>query len=116
MSVKLSSWRPFGIGSGLTMDGHGDFAAGIGQAYTASGWEGVLKKQIEFYQLPGENYDSDAVARLYADLGDKDRAFQWLNKAYDDHLLLFIKSTNDYRSLHGDPRYTQTLRKMALPE
>jgi hypothetical protein len=100
----------------LTMDGQSDFAAAIGEAYTASGWEGVLKKQIEFYQVPGKNYDSDAVARCYADLGDKDRAFQWLNKAYDDHALLFIKSTTAFRSLHGDPRYAQILRKMGLPE
>jgi hypothetical protein len=56
------------------------------------------------------------VARAYADLGDKDRAFLWLDKAYDDHALLFIKSTTEYRSLHGDPRYTQMLRKMGLPE
>jgi tetratricopeptide (TPR) repeat protein len=100
----------------LTMDGNPELAAAIGKAYTASGWEGVLKKTIEFYQSPGANYDSDNVARAYAELGDKDRAFQWLNKAYDDHALLFIKSTNEYRKLHGDPRYTQMLRKMGLPE
>ena len=100
----------------LTMDGRSDLAAAIGQAYKANGWEGVLKKEIEFYQVPGDNYDSDGVARAYAELGDKDRAFQWLSKAYDDHALVFIKSTNEYFSLHGDPRYTQVLRKMGLPE
>jgi eukaryotic-like serine/threonine-protein kinase len=100
----------------LMMDEHHEFAASIGQAYTASGWEGVLKKEIEFYQVPGANYDSSAVACAYADLGDKDRAFQWLNKAYDDHFLLFIKAIPCFDSLHGDPRYTQILRKMGLPE
>ena len=46
----------------------------------------------------------------------KERAFQWLNKAYDDHFLLFIKAAQCFDSLHGDPRYTQILRKMGLPE
>jgi serine/threonine protein kinase/Tfp pilus assembly protein PilF len=99
-----------------TMEGHRDRAAAIGKAYASSGWEGVLRKEIEFYQVPGDNYDSYAVACAYADLGDKDRAFQWLNKAYDDHALLFIKSTTAYRSLHDDPRYAQILRKMGLPQ
>jgi Tfp pilus assembly protein PilF len=100
----------------LTMGGHSDLAVAVGKAYASSGWEGVLKKDIEIHQVPGKNYDSEAVAGDYADLGDKDRAFQWLNRAYDDHALLFIKTSNEYLNLHGDPRYTQMLRKMGLPE
>ena len=99
----------------LMMDERREFAASIGQAYTASGYQGVFKKEIEFYQVLGANYDSSAVACAYADLDDKDRAFQWLNKAYD-HFLLFIKAAQCFDSLHGDPRYTQILRKMGLPE
>jgi TolB-like protein/predicted Ser/Thr protein kinase len=100
----------------LTMDGDKKQADAVGQAYTSSGWEGVLRKEIEFYQQPGDNYDSDRVARLYSDLGDKENAFLWLNKAYEDHGLLFINSTPEYNNLRGDPRFTQIRRKMGLPE
>ena len=55
----------------LMMDEHREFAASIGQAYTASGYQGVFKKEIEFYQVLGANYDSSAVACAYADLDDK---------------------------------------------
>ncbi len=100
----------------LTMDGDKKQADAVGQAYISSGWEGVLRKEIEFYQQPGDNYDSDRVACLYSDLGDKQNAFLWLNKAYDDHSLLFIKSNPQYNNLHSDPRYAEMLRKMGLPE
>lgn len=49
-------------------------------------------------------------------LGDKDKAFFWLNKAYDDHGLLFIKASRDFDSLRNDPRYSDLLRRMGLPQ
>jgi len=62
------------------------------------------------------NYDPEATAIAYAELGDKDKAFLWLNRAYDEHELLFVKSTRQYDSLHGDPRYADLLRRMGLPQ
>jgi hypothetical protein len=32
------------------------------------------------------------------------------------HELLFVKSTRQYASLHGDPRYADLLRRMRLPQ
>ena len=100
----------------LTMDGQGEFSAALGKAYATGGWNGLLKREIEFYAAPGDNYDSAAVAALYSDLGDKGNAFLWLNKAYEDHALLFIKCGREFENLHGDPRYAEILRKMGLPE
>jgi len=100
----------------LTMDGQGDFSAALGKAYATGGWNGLLKKEIEFYAAPGDNYDPGAVAAFYSVLGDKENAFLWLNKAYEDHALLFIKCTREFDNLRGDPRYAEMLRKMGLPE
>jgi eukaryotic-like serine/threonine-protein kinase len=100
----------------LTMDGEREISAALGQAYASAGWEGVLKKEAEIYQAPGKYYDPEGVASSYAELGDKDKAFFWLNKAYDEHELLFIKSSRDYDGLHGDPRYADLLRRMGLPQ
>jgi len=43
-------------------------------------------------------------------------AFLWLNKAYDAHGLLFVKASPEFDSLRNDPRYSDLLRRMGLPQ
>ena len=47
------------------------------------------------------------VARIYADLGDKDRAFSWLEKAWQerDGNLLFLRLDEGWEPLREDPRF-----------
>ena len=46
------------------------------------------------------------IAQLYADLGDKDHAFEWLNTAYQEHdLLISLRTDFTMDSLRTDPRY-----------
>jgi DNA-binding winged helix-turn-helix (wHTH) protein/TolB-like protein/Tfp pilus assembly protein PilF len=55
-------------------------------------------------------------AIIYLGLGDKDRAFEYLDKAYKEHpqTLVHLKSQPMFDSLRSDPRYTELLRKMNL--
>jgi len=55
---------------------------------------------------------------VYAFRGDKDRAFEWLDRAYEmrDDDLYFIKDDPLIKSLENDPRYKAFLKKMNLPE
>jgi len=57
------------------------------------------------------------IASVYAFRGEKDRAFEWLDRAYEarDHLYIF-KGDPLMKNLVGDPRYKAFLRKMNLPE
>jgi tetratricopeptide (TPR) repeat protein len=66
------------------------------------------------------------VARVFAWRGEKDQAFEWLERAYTlesshklpvflRHTLLTIKYEPLFRKLHGDPRYTALLQKLKLP-
>jgi TolB-like protein len=57
------------------------------------------------------------IAAVYAWEGDKDRAFQWLDRAYRqrDGGLTHVKADPILASLRGDPRYAALLRKMGLP-
>jgi len=57
------------------------------------------------------------IASAYAWRGEKDRAFQWLERAYRQHDggLSVVKVAPGLRSLRGDPRYTALLKKMNLP-
>jgi len=53
---------------------------------------------------------------LYTGIGDKDRAFEWLNRAADGHdsLLCYIQVVPTYDPLRDDPRYIKLLRRLDL--
>jgi hypothetical protein len=57
-------------------------------------------------------------ALVCAAMGDKDRAFEWLDKAYDEHRadLGWIKADPRMDPLRSDPRYKEVLLRLGLPE
>ena len=57
------------------------------------------------------------IAVIYIGLGDKEQAFEWLEKAYQDHShwLLWLKVDPRFDSIHGDSRYQDLRRRMRLP-
>ena len=57
------------------------------------------------------------MAKLYAELGDKDRAFESLELAYKKHDIWLIGLRSDFAldSLRSDPRYAELVRKMGFP-
>jgi TolB-like protein/Tfp pilus assembly protein PilF len=62
--------------------------------------------------------DAYSVAMSYAYRGDRDLAFQWLDRAYlqRDSSLVEIVGDPLFKNLFGDPRHKTFLRKMNLPE
>lgn len=56
------------------------------------------------------------VARVYAGLGQKQDAFEWLEKAYQVHGrdLLELKYDPRFASLRSDPRFVDLLRRIGL--
>jgi TolB-like protein len=58
------------------------------------------------------------IAQALAWRGEKDRAFEWLERAYEqrDGGLSEIKITPMLRSLHADGRFKALVRKVRLPE
>jgi adenylate cyclase len=59
-----------------------------------------------------------ALAEIYAWRGESDKAFEWLDRAYQQHDSNLYDFRNDaaITLLHGDPRFGEMLRKMNLPE
>jgi tetratricopeptide (TPR) repeat protein len=57
-------------------------------------------------------------AIIYTGLGDEERAFEYLGKAYKEHAdpLLHFPSRPLFDSLHSDPRYADLVRRMNLPQ
>ena len=57
------------------------------------------------------------VAAVYAGLGEKDRAFEWLQRAYKVHdsEMCYLKSDPRLDPLRSDPRFQALLRRMNFP-
>lgn len=58
------------------------------------------------------------TAALYTAMGDKDNAIQYLRKAYSDHEveMYWLKVEPLFKTLHGDPRFEEILRKIGFPD
>ena len=58
------------------------------------------------------------IAEIYAWRGEKDIAFEWLDRAYQQRNSDLYNFRNEWTlaSLRGDPRFSAMLRKMNLPE
>jgi hypothetical protein len=77
-----------------------------------------LVRQVEMTEaLAKKRYvDPAIIAYAYADIGDKDKTFFWLNKAVAEKAgsLEAIKVTADMDALRSDPRYVDILKRMGL--
>jgi hypothetical protein len=62
-------------------------------------------------------YDYGGFARAYAILGDKDRAFQWLTKAFDAHgaYIEMANASPMFDVFKSDPRFDALIARMHLP-
>ena len=74
----------------------------------------ALKILTEQKRLAKQRYiASYNFAIIYIGLGDKDRAFEYLNECLDERVpLAQVPSRPLFDSLRSDPRYTELLRRM----
>ncbi|PYV72272.1 MAG: serine/threonine protein kinase [Acidobacteria bacterium] len=88
--------------------------------YAKSGYRGALKRfaALEEEQARRIYIDPAWIASRHAELGEKDLAFTWLEKAYAEKsgFLLYIKVLPRFDSLRSDPRYAELLKRMGLPQ
>ncbi|MCA1601147.1 MAG: protein kinase, partial [Acidobacteria bacterium] len=87
----------------------------LAYAYGVSGQpDEALKILEEQKRLAKQRYiASYNFAIIYTGLGDKDRAFEYLNKSFDDGKpLTQVPSRPLFDSLRSDPRYTELLRRL----
>ena len=57
-----------------------------------------------------------SIASVYAELGEKDEAFHWLERAYTEHdaNLVGILQDSSFRSVRSDPRFVDLVRRLHL--
>jgi eukaryotic-like serine/threonine-protein kinase len=82
-------------------------------------WQKILDVRLKEYQQAGPRYvPAWGVAVAYARVDDNEKALEWLQKSYAerDPSLTLVKSYPEFRSLRGDPRFADLLRRIGLPE
>jgi tetratricopeptide (TPR) repeat protein len=88
----------------------------LGYAYAKSGRKDEARKLIgELKELSNQRYVSPYFfAMIYGGLDEKDEAFSWLEKAYQQRsfFLLFIKTNPIMDGLRSDPRFADLVRRI----
>ncbi|MCH7547328.1 MAG: tetratricopeptide repeat protein, partial [Planctomycetes bacterium] len=58
-----------------------------------------------------------AFAQIYAGLGDADRVFEFLDRAFNEHFIsmAWLRVNGDFEPYRDDPRYDELLRRIGLP-
>ena len=98
--------------------GQSQNAALIRATFARGGWLGFLRLVTAEDSPLKDSNNNWVVAKAYLDLGQKDKAFAELNKAYEVRLssLCWLKVEPQLDSLRSDPRYQQLLQKMGFPQ
>jgi tetratricopeptide (TPR) repeat protein len=91
----------------------------LGYVYAAAGRRAeALKVLDELRERSKRKYVRPMhTALVYFGLGEKDQAFAWLQKAYDerDNDLVYFIADPISNSLRSDPRFQKLLRRMGFP-
>ena len=77
----------------------------------------AVAKELE-QKYAAKEMDGVRIASVYLGLGDKDKAFEWLNKEFELQrpTMMEMQLELEFRSVRNDPRYKDLLRRMGLPE
>jgi serine/threonine protein kinase len=106
--------------TGLKKNGHSKEAEAFAAGYRQAGLKGACTSAIEVMKDSSqvEHISSYYIAYNYALMGDRDHAFEWLEKAYAERSgqLENMKGEVAFEPLHSDPRYISLLHRMGLPE
>jgi tetratricopeptide (TPR) repeat protein len=92
--------------------------AHLGRAYAVAGQRAKAEQILaELQQLSEQSYVSPyTIAAIYAGLGEKDRAFEWMEKALEERDLWLMNLRVDpaLSSLRADARFAGLLKRIKL--
>jgi TolB-like protein/Tfp pilus assembly protein PilF len=91
----------------------------LAYAYAVSGRRDDALKIVEQLKPAAETDDNAVItiASVFIGLDDKNRAFEWLEKAYQGRAqwLRYLKTNFVFDPLRSDPRFKDLLRRLGLP-
>ena len=98
--------------------GSAQMRAALAHAYAISGGKSAAREiLVELEETAKVRYVSPYdIATVYAALGEKDQAFNWLHKAYDERSdwLAYLKVNPVFDNLRSDPRFIELLRRVGF--
>ena len=104
---------------GSRLDGYNQTADALEQGFSRGGCRGAWQRELEaLKELSKREYvEPTGFARAYMRLGDKDRALEWLEKGYQEHVadMAKLKIGRIWDPLRSDPRFKDLLRRMNFP-
>ncbi len=91
----------------------------LGSVYARAGRTGDARRILdELLEMKKHQHVSSYVlAYLYANLGERTTAFEWLERAYDErsYAMVFLKSALDFdEGFRQDPRFANILRRLRV--
>jgi TolB-like protein/Tfp pilus assembly protein PilF len=94
--------------------------ATLGYAYAVAGKRGEAQRVIgELQEESKRKYVSPYfIAVIYSGLGEKDQAFAWLERTYQERhpYLTLLKVEPVFDNLRADPRFQDLLRRVGFPQ
>ncbi len=101
-------------------DGDLDVTASLAHAFAVIGRRAEAKKMLGDLERKSKTIHVSpyVIATIYAGLGDKDKAFEFLEKAYRERSLelsWLLKADLRIDNLRSDPRFQRLLRRVGLP-
>ena len=100
------------------LNGNAILAGDLGHLYAVSGRKDEARKIIEeLQQISQQQHDWPyCIALIYAGLGEKDRALEWLQKAYEDRSdwLIYLRVDPRLDGLRSDARF-ERLANLIVP-
>jgi hypothetical protein len=112
------------MGTSATLYGAPEIANRLKGAYDESGSQGALRqwaKELEHSAATKQFYAPGALAQVYVALGDKDRAFYWLEEYRQHHDVgtadptIYFKTDPWFAPIRSDARFSDFLRRVGLP-
>jgi serine/threonine protein kinase/Tfp pilus assembly protein PilF len=84
------------------------------EAYQTSGWQGAMFERAKRFDKSGQAYFHGAA--YHAQIGNKDKAFEYLEKSYQRRELWMYVLNVEPRldSLRGDPRFDELVKRVEL--
>jgi tetratricopeptide (TPR) repeat protein len=102
----------------LSLSGSPELAASIEEDFVKSGYRGVLQSWLNgLTEISKHGYVSSySIAQAYIRMGEKEKAFSWLEKAYEEHDsgLVSLAIEPMFASVRSDPRFLDLLRRARL--
>ncbi len=94
-------------------------ASAIEKAYAESGDLGALRAWADSLKAaPRGGAQPTSIAMIYCRLGDKERAFEFLEQGYQERTrgLVYLQVEPQYDPIRSDPRFQDMLARMNFPK